>query len=180
MSGTTRLTVQFSGLDVSAYFPKDSVEGYGSKDRILLDQKLTADQRTAAQASWAKSPTVERFQRGVEGVFGFLGTPGVFGAGERSWRSLAPKRFVAGVDLGCRVPGFEGDTDEIALAPNEAAPSDGVKIVECHFEGGGQHRQIVGPNFCSAVCQVGDIAAAYPELALEEQQRASVVAGPPD
>ena len=49
-----------------------------------------------------------------------------------------------------------------------------MKIVECHFEGGRQDRQIVG----STLPGLSDrwIAAAYPRLALDEQWNKSKAA----
>jgi len=73
---------------------------------------------------------------------------------------------------------LESQAEEIAFTPNQAAFSDGAKIIEGQVEAGRQHGQIVRPNSCATIRHIGDVAGADPELALEEKQGAFLDARP--
>ena len=73
---------------------------------------------------------------------------------------------------------LESQAEEIAFTPNQAAFSDGAKIIEGQVEAGRQHGQIVRSNSCATIRHIGDVAGADPELALEEKQSAFLDARP--
>ena len=75
---------------------------------------------------------------------------------------------------------LESRTEEIAIAPNQTAPTDRLEIVEGQVEGCRDQRQVAGPYSCAAVRQVGNVAATRAGLPLEEQERASFGAVPAD
>jgi len=75
---------------------------------------------------------------------------------------------------------LKSQAEEITFTPNQAAPSDGAKIIEGQIEAGRQYGQTVGPNSCATVRHIGDVAGAHPELAFEEEQSAFLDARPAD
>jgi hypothetical protein len=75
---------------------------------------------------------------------------------------------------------LESQTEDITFTPNEAARSDGAKVIEAQIEAGWQHGQIVGPYSGAKIRHIGNLAGAHPRIAIEEKQRAFLYSRPAD
>jgi hypothetical protein len=64
---------------------------------------------------------------------------------------------------------LESQTEDITCTPNEAAPSNGAKVIEAQIEAGWQHGQIVGPYSGAKIRHIGNLAGAHPRIAIEEK-----------